>query len=944
MSTHRVTAVIVSHNGARWIPALLAALAAGTTRPDLVLAVDTGSADGSAGLLADSDCVDKVRAAAPATGFGAAVSRALEPDTTPREARRPDDSGVVEWLWLLHDDCAPAPTALAELLSAVAADPDISVAGPKLRGWPRAQRLLEVGVSMTGSGRRVTGLDPGEYDQGQHDRPRDVLAVSTAGALVRRDLWERLGGLDPALPLFRDDIDFGWRTVRAGAVVRTVPAAVVFHAEAAARGVRPIDNAPARPHRADREAALLVLLANAPAAAVPFRGLRLFGGSVLRAAGFFVGKLPGVALEELLAAGAVLFRPGRVARARRSRRHLPQTRTRVRSLRPAWWAPYRDSADAVLVRGAEGWREVRGRIVPGRRPTTDARSRPQGWVAGHPLLTVTVALVALSLPATRGLWGSGLLQGGGLLPAPAGSGTWWTLYLDARHGVSTGSDQPASPYVAVLAGLGLATLGHAWLVVDILMLCAVPLAAVGGYAAARGIVESVAVRLFAAVTYGLLPVVSGAVGAGRIGTVVATIGLPWVVVAGRPLLGRRPRWRSVAATGVVLSIVVAFAPVSWPLAVAAAVVVAGRAMLTGHRRAAVLTTVASLVPAAALLPWSATLLAHPSRFLVEAGVVDAAHQLGPVGSWYWPLARTGAPGAAPAWIGIGLLAAALAVLTRTDRRRELAACWSVVALGLVGALVMSRFTLDGMVGGMLATPTGVSVQPWLGVPIILAAAGMIAAVGIGADGAVGAVAAETFGWRQLLAPVVLVIALITPVAGVAWWVAVAPHGALHRAAAVDLPGYVQQVIADGSSALVVSPDPPGLRYDIVTGDGNRLGDDSVLTGDAAALGPTVSDLAAGQRVDVARRLAQARIRYVALRRPVPTRLTDALDGTPGLPRTGSDSPRLLVWQVTASSPPVQGQSRDNARNRWLLAEAGVLAVLAVMLGPGIRRPDGDGAA
>ena len=83
--------------------------------------------------------------------------------------------------------------------------------GPKLREWPSLRRLLEMGVTISGTGSRETGLERGEYDQGQHDRLRDVLAVNTAGMLVRRSVREEIG-FDPALPLFGNDIDFGWRS------------------------------------------------------------------------------------------------------------------------------------------------------------------------------------------------------------------------------------------------------------------------------------------------------------------------------------------------------------------------------------------------------------------------------------------------------------------------------------------------------------------------------------------------------------------------------------------------------------------------------------------------------------------------------------------------------------------------------------------------------------
>ena len=40
-------------------------------------------------------------------------------------------------------------------------------------------------------------LDEDEIDQGQHDDREDVLAVGTAGMLVRPAVWDELGGTDP---------------------------------------------------------------------------------------------------------------------------------------------------------------------------------------------------------------------------------------------------------------------------------------------------------------------------------------------------------------------------------------------------------------------------------------------------------------------------------------------------------------------------------------------------------------------------------------------------------------------------------------------------------------------------------------------------------------------------------------------------------------------------
>lgn len=263
---HVVTAVLVSHDGARWLPDALAGLL-GQERPvQNVVAADTGSADDSARLVTEALGAERVLHLARRTSFGTAVDEAtrtagvLSPEDLPY-LNRPsswdpvsrtwrDDAydlpelphgEPVQWLWLLHDDCAPEPDALAELLRVVDNDPHAAIVGPKLRGWYDRRQLLEVGVSIANSGRRWTGLDRREQDQGQHDQVRTVLSVSTAGMLIRRDIWEELGGFDRRLPLMRDDVDLCWRAHTAGHRVLVAPDAVLRHAEASARERRPID-------------------------------------------------------------------------------------------------------------------------------------------------------------------------------------------------------------------------------------------------------------------------------------------------------------------------------------------------------------------------------------------------------------------------------------------------------------------------------------------------------------------------------------------------------------------------------------------------------------------------------------------------------------------------------------------------------------------------------
>ena len=135
-----VTALLVSHDGARWLPAVLTGLNGQTLPVDRVVAVDTTSRDDSVTLVRDALGEQVVLDVVPgSTSYPAAVRHGL--DLAP-------PAGEDEWIWLLHDDSNPAPTALAELLEAAREHPSVAILGPKLREWPslrlewaRKQRL-----------------------------------------------------------------------------------------------------------------------------------------------------------------------------------------------------------------------------------------------------------------------------------------------------------------------------------------------------------------------------------------------------------------------------------------------------------------------------------------------------------------------------------------------------------------------------------------------------------------------------------------------------------------------------------------------------------------------------------------------------------------------------------------------------------------------------------
>lgn len=352
MSNPRVTALLVVHDGATWLPEVVASITSQTRSADQILGIDTGSLDASAKLLkgARIPTVSLNRT----TSFGAAISYGVSQLPAAID-------GADEWIWILHDDCALDPHALEELLKAVTDRPNIVMAGPKLLGWHDRTHLLEVGVSIATNGTRWTGLENHEYDQGQHDGSHEVLAVNSAGALIRRDVFEELGGFDQNLELFRDDVDFGWRAHSAGHSVLVVTSAIGYHAQAASTERRAIDIEGAPLHRPlllDRRNAAYVLLANSSWWKLPLLALQLLSGAAIRSIAYLFAKLPGYASDEILAIASLLIHPGELLRARKVRKQqrLVSSSTVARFI-PSRATQIRSGANRLI-------ENVRARILP----------------------------------------------------------------------------------------------------------------------------------------------------------------------------------------------------------------------------------------------------------------------------------------------------------------------------------------------------------------------------------------------------------------------------------------------------------------------------------------------------------------------------------------------------------------------------------------------------
>ncbi|MDR2983338.1 MAG: glycosyltransferase, partial [Nocardiopsaceae bacterium] len=814
----------------------------------------------------------------------------------------------IEWLWLLHDDCEPAPDALEQLLRGTVETSSAAVLGPKLRDWTNREVIQEAGLTLDTATRRLTGIEPREVDQGQHDGDRDSLAVSSAGMLVRRDVWEQVGGFDPAMGLFMDDIDFCWRVHAAGYRVRVITDAIVYHVQAATKHRRPI-SVGRRSRMLDRRNGLLTLFGNLPFRYMATAAVTNVFVSFIRIAFFLLGKRLAAAMDELTALASVFCHPFRLIKMRRARAHgrraafsrvradVPPGRSARRLLEFLVSALSRSQADTV-----------------GAHHATDDPDEDDSMLLDNglgkrlltsPALLALVLLLGVTLAAGWPLLTGGPLGGGSLVPAWGGASDLWASYLQSFHPAGVGSTTPAPAWLAVIATLSTVLAGKPWLAMDVLLLGCVPLAGMTAMLAVRKVTRSGPVRIWASLTYGLLPIATGVIASGRFGTAVAFVLLPLIVsqagsmVAESGARATRAAW----ATGLLAAIAGAFVPLLWVILLVAGVLTA-ISFRTSRRGLLRNLLIAVLTPPVLLLPWSLTLLSHPTRLLLEAGLPQQGTPIFDLPARSLMLLSPGGPGMPPYWVTGGLVAVAFAALFAGRGRRVIIAGWGFALSGLLAAVVVSHLVVQQDEGGRISV--------WAGLPLAIAAIGLLIAAAGGAD-ALGRLLAGVEGWRAIFsgrgpwAAVLGLVACSTPVLAAVAWVGNGIGGPVHRVSNPVVPELV--TVAAGQArqvrTLVLSSEHGHVSYLLLRGSSPSLAD-SALTPPAdaqRALSKTVSALTTpngGLAADQEKMLAGFDIGFILVHSPVDEQLATVLNNVSGL-HPYSSTPTYSLWQL--ATPP-----------------------------------------
>ncbi|WP_296632773.1 glycosyltransferase family 2 protein [Rhodoluna sp.] len=921
-----VTAVIVSHDEAGYFAATLEAVQSQTRAPNQIVLIDTSTTDECA-TLAEAQGVTQITK----LSNKATLSQIL--------AAARASSLDAEWFWFLHDDSAPKPDALNELLRATELSPSVAIAGPKQVDWNDNRIVTQQGLTLTPMG-DLFSMVRGELDQGQHDDVDDVLAVGTAGALIRLDVFDELSGFDSKAPALASDIDYSIRVRLAGHRVIVVPQAKVAHAGLSMQGKRPRRWLGTSPKAALRRSAIHLRLAYAPLPSALLFWLFLPLISLVRVFWRVATKRPDRLWSEITAGlwGYFTLFSRLSSRAKISKTSKFKF-SKLKALR-ATTAQVRQNNRAQL-----DHEETQAKLAAFESGESESFVKPAGFVASG-AIWISLALAALNVA----FWpGDVAAAGGGLLPL---SSAWLELFAHAGASyqpIGFGFYGPSDPFVWVLTFLSAFTFWSPSLAMVILIWLAKVIAFAGAWRVVSLFSNSALVRNLAALVFALWPVVSQLQSDARSPGLIATLALPWLIYAAAVAAGFSRRsltssqtWVWVGVSGLLLAIVAASSPNLLPiLALVFLVILFAKVRKFGYLIWIPLPTAALFGPSVLyyLSLW------QPLAIFADPGLPQASTRFA---IWQILLGGSsrsidlGAIGAFSFWVAA--VPVALALLALLTRKALLSLIiWIVVLVIATWSYVVENFDFVA-VGIGSATFAGEFVN---GSPFALmtfAALGVVVLIAILFE------ALNSTKLKKVLA-VLLTILAIVPAAAMA---ATAVNPLSYNDGRV-VPSIVAAEAEQGSqlNLLVINPiknaeGKPAYAAELVAGDGVQLED--VSLGYRFAVGATangfgyeliarraqaaelVADLVSANGKPLQAQLDRVRVGYVLL----PTSTSEAsgdlaigLDSIKELEAVGITEFGKL-WRVKSPDQALQ-HGQPVAQSMWSITKAVQLAVLLAFI-------------
>jgi GT2 family glycosyltransferase len=189
--------------------------------------------------------------------------------------------GPARYIMLLNNDTAVDRQMLNELLTAMGQRPDVGIVGPKMLYFEPSNIIWCAGNRIdwrTGGSMRLQAEEP---DKGIIEQPREADFITACAILLRREVIEQTGLLDPRFFIYYEETDWCVRAHQAGWRILYVPAARLWHKVSAAMGT----TSPATDYYMNRNV-LLFLTKNLKGTARAQAVIRAAGRNLLAAAAY----------------------------------------------------------------------------------------------------------------------------------------------------------------------------------------------------------------------------------------------------------------------------------------------------------------------------------------------------------------------------------------------------------------------------------------------------------------------------------------------------------------------------------------------------------------------------------------------------------------------------------------------------------------------------------
>jgi GT2 family glycosyltransferase len=146
-----------------------------------------------------------------------------------------------QYAWLLNNDTEVAPDALAQLVAAAEAKPQIGIVGPTIYALSPRDQVASAGgmidwrrgkpcTLFLGEGNAAWNAEAARNAGATSAASRRVDFVSGCALLAKRAVFERVGLLDSRFFAYYEETEWCVRAARAGYEVHHVPRARVWHA------------------------------------------------------------------------------------------------------------------------------------------------------------------------------------------------------------------------------------------------------------------------------------------------------------------------------------------------------------------------------------------------------------------------------------------------------------------------------------------------------------------------------------------------------------------------------------------------------------------------------------------------------------------------------------------------------------------------------------------